>query len=222
MIIGDSKATRLALVIEEEIRTAPLAIGAFLGTKTSLAEQYTVSTGTLNEVLRLLQSRGFIDVKPGPKGGVFVATRSRRAALTHGLLDTQIDASHIETLIQIQDALEELVVSLAARKCNGDSAAKIAIALAFLLKATTPREIFTAAWALDEEIARATEDAVVINIYCGLIQALEQSMVWVSVGELDVEDTIRVHVEIAGAVMRNDEEAAREAARRHSPVTAGA
>jgi DNA-binding FadR family transcriptional regulator len=142
--------------------------------------------------------------------------------LTHGLLDTQIDASHIETLIQLQDALEELVVSLAARNCNGDSAAKIGIALSVLSQATTPREIFTAAWALDSEIARATENAVVINIYCGLIQALEQSMEWVSVGELDVEDTVRVHAEIAGAVMRNDEDAARESARRHSPVVAGA
>ena len=219
MINGESKATRLAMLIEDEIRTAPLLPGHFLGTKTNIMAQYKVSAGTINEVLRLLQSRGFIEVKPGPKGGVFVAARANRAALTHGLIDTQIDASHLETLIEFQDALEEIVVVLAARKCNGDSAAKIGIALAVLSQATSPREIFTAAWALDAEIARATEDPVVVNIYCGIIQAMEQSMEWLSVGEIDVEDTIRVHAEIAGAVMRNDEVAARQGAKRHSPGT---
>ena len=218
MIVGDSKASRLALVLEDEIRTTPLEPGTFLGTKASLAGLHNVSGGTLNEVLRLLQVRGFIDVKPGPKGGAFVASRARRAALTHGLLDSQVDASHLSTLIQMQDALEELVVVTAAKRCSRESAAKIGIALAGLSQAGTPREALTAAWVLDGEIARATEDSILADVYCGLLTALEEAMEWVSVGELAIEDTIRVHAEVAGAVMQNDEVGARQAARLHSPA----
>jgi DNA-binding FadR family transcriptional regulator len=217
-MIGDSKASRLALAMEDEIRTIPLAPGTFLGTKASLAERHTVSGGTLNEVLRLLQVRGFIDVKPGPKGGAFVASRARRAALTHGLLDSQMDATHIATLIQIQDALEELVVVTAAKHCTRESAAGIGIALAGLSQSSTPQEALTAAWALDAEIARATGDSVLIDVYCGVLKALEDSMEWHTVGDLAIDDTVRVHAEIAGAVMQNNEEGARQAARLHSPL----
>jgi DNA-binding FadR family transcriptional regulator len=217
-MIGDSKASRLALAIEDSIRTTPLSPGSFLGTKATLAQQHTVSGGTLNEVLRLLQVRGYVDVKPGPKGGAFVASRARRAALTHGLLNSQGDASHIATLIHVQDALEELVVVAAAKRCSRESAAAIGIALAALSQVSTPQAALTSAWALDAEIARATEDPVLIDLYCGILRALEESMEWPTLGDLAIDDTIRIHAEIAGAVMQNNYEAARLAARLHSPA----
>ncbi|MDF2444151.1 MAG: hypothetical protein JWR01_2354 [Subtercola sp.] len=218
---GDSKAARLATELESRIRTEGLPPGDFLGTKATLAERYSVSGGTLNEVLRLLQVRGYIDVKSGPKGGAFVASRAKRATLTSELLEAQADPSHIASLFQVQDALEELVAVTAARRCSRDSAAGIGIALVQLVRASDPMAVLTASWALDAQIARATEDPILIDVYCGVLRGLEQTMEWLGIGDLKIEDTVRVHSDLAGAVMQNDVEAARRAARIHSPLAAG-
>jgi DNA-binding FadR family transcriptional regulator len=111
-----------------------------------------------------------------------------------------------------------LVVVAAAKRCSRESAAAIGIALAALSQVSTPQAALTSAWALDAEIARATEDPVLIDLYCGILRALEESMEWPTLGDLAIDDTIRIHAEIAGAVMQNNYEAARLAARLHSPA----
>src|SRR2546428_13996659 len=71
-VVGDAtvtRAERAAQRIAERARGA--TPGARLGTKTELREWCGVSVGTVNEALRLLQSRGVVAVRPGPRGGVF-------------------------------------------------------------------------------------------------------------------------------------------------------
>ena len=60
-----SKAETVALALESEIERSGLTAGDSLGTKSDLASRFSVSPGTLNEALRLLQSGGVIGLAIG-------------------------------------------------------------------------------------------------------------------------------------------------------------
>lgn len=221
-MLGESKASRLAADFQEHIESAELEAGTFLGTKSTLLEQHQVAAGTLNEALRLLQVRGYIDVKPGPKGGAFVASKAKRTKLTDTLLAAQDDPTQVETYIQIQDALEVLVAVTAAGNATDEDAARIKESVVRLEAADGPREILNAVWEVDREIARATGNRILSDIYCGVLDALQDSLQWFSIGRAITDANRRNHIELAQAVINNDVEAAERAAYIHSPGNAAA
>lgn len=217
-MLTESKASRLAISLQEHIDKGNLSAGTFLGTKAALLEQHEVAAGTLNEALRLLQVRGYIEVKPGPKGGAFVASKARRSKLTESLLSAQEDPSQAETYIQLQDALESLIVVTSASQCKPEDRPSIQAALERLEIAEGPDEILAGVWDVDRAVARATHNPILTNIYIGIIDALQAATKRFSVPRDITESTRDVHRQIAEAVLANDLQAAKEAAFRHSPT----
>ncbi|MFH8559453.1 hypothetical protein [Streptomyces sp. NPDC017988] len=69
--------------------------GARLGTKEALRALCSVSVGTFNESLRLLQARGQVTMRPGPGGGVFVAAQSPMARLGNSVLALDAQESDV-------------------------------------------------------------------------------------------------------------------------------
>ncbi|TMK41697.1 MAG: FadR family transcriptional regulator [Actinobacteria bacterium] len=109
-VVGDAtvtRAERAAQRIAERARGA--TPGARLGTKTELREWCGVSVGTFNEALRLLQSRGVVAVRPGPRGGLFVAEQSPMVRLGNSVLALDADAASVADAVRIRDALDPLV-----------------------------------------------------------------------------------------------------------------
>jgi DNA-binding FadR family transcriptional regulator len=109
-VVGDGTVTRAELAaqrIAERARTA--APGARLGTKSELRQLCGVSVGTFNEALRLLQSRGVVAVRPGPRGGLFVAEQSPIVRLGNSVLALDADAASVADAVRIRDALDPLV-----------------------------------------------------------------------------------------------------------------
>ena len=47
--------------------------GERLATKDDLRKRFRVAVATVNEAMRRLETRGLIEARPGPGGGVFVA-----------------------------------------------------------------------------------------------------------------------------------------------------
>ncbi len=68
----------VARQIEAEISARALKPGDRLGTKQELRQQYRVASATLNEAILVLCGKGTLEARPGPGGGIFVATRRRR------------------------------------------------------------------------------------------------------------------------------------------------
>ncbi|HHX90536.1 MAG TPA: FadR family transcriptional regulator, partial [Paracoccus sp.] len=68
-----SKAEYVARRLLDRIITANLKPGSSFGTEAELLEQYDVSRPTLRESLRVLESQGVLELRPGPKGGIMVA-----------------------------------------------------------------------------------------------------------------------------------------------------
>src|ERR687885_440239 len=75
------RAEAVARDLEAEILGGRLTPGDRLGTKDDLRQRFGVAVATVNEAVRLLETRGLIEARPGPGGGVFVAASSVRAAL---------------------------------------------------------------------------------------------------------------------------------------------
>src|ERR671933_1664313 len=75
------RAEAVARDLEAEIFGGRLTPGDRLGTKDDLRRRFRVAVATVNEAVRLLETRGLVEARPGPGGGVFVAASSARVAL---------------------------------------------------------------------------------------------------------------------------------------------
>ena len=67
-----SKAEHVAQRLLERIIAARLKPGSSFATETELLSQFNVSRPTLRESLRILESQGVLDLRPGPGGGIIV------------------------------------------------------------------------------------------------------------------------------------------------------
>src|ERR1700716_1097061 len=110
-----SRAEELARGIEDDIAAGKLGTGDRLGTKEDLRQRFNVAVATVNEAIKLLESRGLVQARSGPGGGVFVAgpsARMRQGPLMRGFsgANTPIAASP-----GVRAALEPLVCRQAAR-----------------------------------------------------------------------------------------------------------
>jgi GntR family transcriptional repressor for pyruvate dehydrogenase complex len=63
---------QVAQMIQGKIIKDEIKIGSRLPSERQLADDLKVSRSVLREALRLLEASGYIDVKKGPKGGIFV------------------------------------------------------------------------------------------------------------------------------------------------------
>lgn len=79
-----SKAEHVAERLLDRIITADLAPGSSFGTEADLLAQFDVSRPTLRESLRILESQGVLELRPGPGGGIMVRKPSTDI-LAHGL-----------------------------------------------------------------------------------------------------------------------------------------
>src|SRR6266540_3625458 len=71
-----SRAEALARRLEARILDGGMRAGDRVGTKEDLRERFGVAVATVNEAIRLLQARGLVQVRPGPRGGVFASEPS--------------------------------------------------------------------------------------------------------------------------------------------------
>lgn len=78
------KAEHVAQQLLDRIITAGLAPGSSFGTEADLLKLFDVSRPTLRESLRILESQGVLDLRPGPRGGIIVKKPSIDI-LAHGL-----------------------------------------------------------------------------------------------------------------------------------------
>jgi len=79
-----SKAEYVARQLLDRIITGGLAAGSSLGTEADLLGQFDVSRPTLRESLRILESQGVLELRPGPRGGIMLKKPSIDI-LAHGL-----------------------------------------------------------------------------------------------------------------------------------------
>jgi len=110
-----SRAESVAQRIEARIAELNLPSGYRLGTKQSLHQEFGVAVATFNESVRLLLSRGTISVRPGVKGGIFVASPPALVRLGRKMLELSGDSVSVSDCLVVRDRLESLVAEEAMR-----------------------------------------------------------------------------------------------------------
>lgn len=107
---------RIARDLASQIVDANLPPGTMLPTEKDMVEALGVGRTTLREALRLLETRGVITIRSGPRGGP-VVRRPRPGDLGEALtLILQFEGASLSDVLEAREALEPMVARLAAER----------------------------------------------------------------------------------------------------------
>ena len=111
---------KIAHMIQERIFTENLASGSRLPAERQLAEELGVSRSVVREAIRMLDGAGYVSIKKGPRGGIFVSqvyhkpiSDSLKNLAAHG----QITVDH---LFDVRLTVEPFMAQEAARHATSE------------------------------------------------------------------------------------------------------
>jgi DNA-binding FadR family transcriptional regulator len=215
-----TRAEAVAREVEAEIAAGTLVAGQRIGRKDDLRRRFGVAVATVNEAVRLLETRGLIEARPGPGGGVFVAG-SPRVAQQRGMLGFASGQASFADCMAIRNALEPLVCREAARHHREeDIRALRKIIGAMERHADDPAAYLDLDWALHRRIARMCHNAPLHSIYLTLIDVLQDASAAGDLDELHGEADIGVHRELVDAIAAGEGPALDAIVDRHTPLAA--
>jgi GntR family transcriptional repressor for pyruvate dehydrogenase complex len=220
-----SRAEALARWLEAEILGARVRPGDRLGTKDELKERFGVAVATVNEAIRLLQARGLVDVRPGPRGGVFAREPSPFVRLGHQVLALKHEGVRAADCLQVRDALDPAVVADAVRHCSAADAAELRQRLRRMGAARDdPTDFQRANWDLHRRIAAISPNSILRNLYTSMLDVVSSELATVIPDAgfgARTEELLSLHHDLVEAITAGDQELAADAARRHGLLTAG-
>jgi GntR family transcriptional regulator, transcriptional repressor for pyruvate dehydrogenase complex len=196
-----SRAEAVARDVEAEVLGEGIPPGERLGTKEELRQRFGVAVATINEAVRLLETRGLIEARPGPGGGVFVARSSVRVALKRDGSDGSWGGAPFRDCLAVRNGLEPLVCREAARHHTDEDINALEKILAAMERhADEPRAYLELNWALHRRIAKLCRNAPLHSIYLTLIDFLEDGITLGDLDEFDGDADIEVHRQLVAAI----------------------
>lgn len=120
---------RIVDQIEHAIVSGEIPVGARLSSERDLMVQFGVSRPTVREALRILQSMGLLESKPGTRGGPVVLAPSAKnlSRSLRAMLGT--DAMNLSELIEYRVMLEGTASQLAAFRHTTEQLGRMAAAI---------------------------------------------------------------------------------------------
>jgi len=213
-----SRAELVARELEREIASG-LEPGERLGTKDDLRRRFRVAVATVNEAVRLLETRGLIEARPGPGGGVFVAHRSARIAMSHVVLGFKTGTTSYEECLELRDALEPLIDSHAARYHRARDIRDLKrIVKSMDASIDDPAAFFKCNWALHRRIAELCRNGPLRSMYLALIDFLEFSIDRAEFSNFDGAAIVAVHRDLVEAIDAGEGPQLDAAIKAHQPM----
>jgi DNA-binding FadR family transcriptional regulator len=219
-----SRAEALARRLEAEILGVVVRPGDRLGTKEDLKERFGVAVATVNEAIRLLQARGLVDVRPGPRGGVFAREPSPFVRLGHQVLALKHEGVRAADCLQVREALDPAVVAEAVRHRSDGDAAELQERLRRMRAARDDPTAFQRAnWDLHRRIAEVSPNPILRSLYTLMLDVVSSELETV-IPDADfaaqTDELLDLHQELVDAIVAGNQELAARAARRHARLTA--
>jgi DNA-binding FadR family transcriptional regulator len=216
-----SRSESVAHQVSELISRQNVQPGARLGRKSDLRDQFGVAASTLNEAIRLLESRGLVETRPGPQGGIFVARPTAQIRLSHLILGLDANSMSVADALEVRNALELPLAAHAALRADRDAIARLeAIVRRMGELQDNPAEYLSQNWQLHEEIARMSSNGLLRTIYLSLLDTARQSLREVAPDAEFREawqENWALHRELVDAISSGSPGRARIAAERHAP-----
>lgn len=213
-----SRAQQVAGAIENDLLASRAPVGTSLGRRTDLMEQHKVSPMIMNEVLRILRDRDLIVVRPGPGGGVFVASRPPQVRL--GALDLWFSGSGTDPLdlFEARTHLEDVLTSVALDRAGPSDVRDMEWAVEEMRGAPDARAYLGANLRLHQAIARAARIPVLAGMYEAIAAIITGTLSRAELlpgHEEMYRHSIEVHAEIVTAIRERDRDALDKLMRLH-------
>jgi GntR family transcriptional regulator, transcriptional repressor for pyruvate dehydrogenase complex len=215
-----SRAEALAREIEEEVAAGILNTGDRLGTKDDLRLRFHVAVATVNEAIKLLDARGLAEARPGPGGGVFVASPASRRRGGPMIMASEWAGAGLDDYIEVRAALEPPIYHHAMRyRTEADIRALRAIVASMAAHLDNPR-----AWArynttFHRRVARLSPNVPLRSFYVTLLDFYEQDLVEAQgMPEVLSAANAEVHQRLVGAIEARDPTMLAAAARDHDAI----
>ena len=217
-----SRAERMARQLEQQIVDSGLPAGERLGTKSDLRRQFGVAVATVNEALRLLETRGLVEARPGPRGGVFVAAPASRVRLRHLVLGFKIGDAPFSDCLAVRNELEPLVCREASRYCNaGHARALRKIVERMEREVDRPAEFLKLNWELHRQLARMCRNVALKGLYLTLLDYVQEGIAEVRGDErFDGRQNHKIHKRLVEAIVARDMSRLERAIDEHTPMAA--
>jgi DNA-binding FadR family transcriptional regulator len=215
-----SRAEEVVRRIESLILHRGTDGGVRLGSKEELRQSFQVAHGTMNEAMRVLETRGLIELRRGPQGGVFVAAPSIQIRLSYVFLGFREGSDAVPECLAVRNQLESLTIIEAAKAApHKPDEVKELYRLLDNVRDTigNPEEALQWNWRLHRHIARMGANKVLTGIYIALLDYAEQHLTKVSAVPTcgRAERVLQMHRDIVDAIASGDVEKAAQAAKHH-------
>jgi GntR family transcriptional repressor for pyruvate dehydrogenase complex len=218
----ESRAEATAQAVERRIVRDRLEAGVRLGTRRELGEQLGVAPQTVSEAIKLLEDRGRVVTKTGPRGGVFVAEPAAGVRLARSMMAVSGSENEVVDALEVRDILEDAVIVHAAQAAHrGPELDGMLRALDRMRAATDTAEFYRRNLEFHAEIAELCDNEMLRTLYRGLLEVVQSSAPRLTPlpgqdPQKLRESRAKVHADIADAIVRGDVKAARAAARAHA------
>ena len=203
-----SRAQQIAAEIESEILADRLPAGTRLGLRTELIARYDVSPPVMNEALRILRERDLVTVRPGPNGGVIVASPPPQLRL--GGIDVWHQGLTVEPeqLFEARSQLDTLLTTVAAQRATPEDIRAMEWALDDMRAAgDDARAFLDANMRLHVAIARASRIELLAGFYESIVTLLSTTMtkaIFVQDKDELREHNLQVHADLILAIRDQD------------------
>ncbi len=212
-----SKAEHVAQQLLDRIMTAGLAPGSSFGTEADLLKLFDVSRPTLRESLRILQSQGVLELRPGPRGGIMVKKPSIEV-LAHGLsVFLRLHDVPFIAVLKAREAIEPALAAEAAQNASEEDFAELAASIERMKMIKDQQGFIEENRTFHSIIARASGNKVMETFWStiGILATGEHHGVRYSIG--NQQHVIEAHEEILKACRNRDSKEA--AAKMEAHVT---
>jgi DNA-binding FadR family transcriptional regulator len=206
-----SKAQHVAQQLLERIVAAKLKPGASFATEAELLSQFNVSRPTLRESLKLLESQGVLELRPGPGGGIIVGEPSTEL-LAHGLsVFLRLHEVPFSMVIKAREVIEPSLAYEAAVKGTERHFEELQASIARMktLNAQSDQEAFIEENRIFHSVIARASGNKVLEVFWDTISILahgEHHGIRYSVG--NQAHVIKAHERILAACRRRDGDAA--------------
>lgn len=211
---------RLVEDIEGRILTGQLQLGDKLPSERALAESFSVSRTAVREAVRALSEKGLVQSYAGR--GTFVTNGTSRAMRgSLGLLariSPESDDDGIKSVIELREALEPQVAAHAARRATREDTLALQQAVSDMDAAIETRRLDRYAQGDIEfhiVLAESTHNRLFPALMESLVHLLQEQIALCTYVPGEVQIAQEEHRRILHAVMLHDEQAAKQAMKRH-------
>jgi GntR family transcriptional repressor for pyruvate dehydrogenase complex len=196
-----SLAESVARELESEITGGSLEPGQRLGTKEDLRARFDVSLATINEAVKLLETRAMVTPRPGPGGGVFVTSAHARVRMNHFVMGYRWNEATVADHHAVRNALEPLVCREAAEYHSDRDIRVLRRMLDAMEKhVEEPLEYLRQTWALHRRIAKVCRNFALHSIYLTVIDWLEDGTERAEIEQFEAMRHLSVHRELVEAI----------------------